>query len=118
MGRHLAAVSYGISRYYKLVAQLVGTGLVAFTAMSIGDNTLTTSEWVNVAIMVVGSAQVWLVANNIRQPAIKATISAFAAMLVAVYSFLSDGGVSVTEWAQVGIAALTSLGVYEATNRQ
>lgn len=99
----------------KLAAALFGAIASAVVAMGISGGTITTAEWVNIGIAVVGAFQVWYVTETSDNPNGKAVIAAVAAGLVALHSFLTGGGhVSLVEWMQVGMAALTATGIWAA----
>lgn len=98
--------------YTKFIGQVLATGLAALIP-SLTDNVVSASEWVNVGILTLGSVGV-LGAGNLPAGVWKYTktyVSAATAGLVVLASFLTDG-VSLTEWLQVVIAVLGSLGVF------
>jgi hypothetical protein len=106
-----------LGQYNKAIAAVVGAALSVILASLIGDQAISLSEWVNVGIASVAAFQVWYFANHPAQPQVKAVLAALAAALVAVNSFVSDGGITAAEWIQVAIAALTAAGVYHVPNK-
>lgn len=97
-------------RYAKLAAQVVTTILVALVPyLAVGG--LDASAWVNVAIVGVGAAAVFAGPNVPGAPVTKLILSALAAVLVLLSSFIT-GGITLDEWLQLALAALGALGVY------
>lgn len=102
-----------MKQYAKFLAQVAATVMAAVATALVGDNHISTNEWVNVAILALGAVGV-VGAGNL--PAgiwahTKAIVSAATAGLVLLQSVLT-GGVSTTEWFQVALAVLGALGVF------
>lgn len=75
------------------------------------------SELINVGIVLVGTVGVYLVANlkGGWLAYLKGVVAFVTAGLIALLSFL-DGGVTLAEWLQVGIAAFAGIGVVSVPN--
>lgn len=98
--------------YQKFVAQVVATVLAALVP-ALADGKLSTAEWVNVGIIGLGAVAV-LGAGNLPVGVwqhTKTIVSVATAVLVTIASFLT-GGLSTTEWIQIGMAALGAVGVF------
>lgn len=101
-----------MKQYLKFVMQVVATGIMAVIA-GLADQRLDTAEWINVGLAVLGSVGV-LGAGNLPSGVwahTKAIVSAATAALVALTSFLADGGLSGTEVLQIVVAVLGTFGV-------
>ena len=101
--------------YGKAVLAILGT---IFTALvtALGDNHVSDSEWVNVAVLAVGTAAVFFGPNTQYARYTKTWLAALSAGLVALQSVITDG-VSQAELLQIGIAVLTAAGVYLVPNK-
>lgn len=99
-------------KYGKLFAAVVAAVLMAVLAALTGDNVISNTEWVNVAIVGVGAAGVFAAPNVPGARYTKAVLAVLAAVLTLLASAITDG-ITVTEWVQIGIAALGALGVYQ-----
>lgn len=105
-----------IGNYAKAIVY-VALAAVTFLVTALADNSISTDELVNLAVIVVGAVGVYLVPNfpaKFAQYA-KTGVTLLTAALVTTLSFLSDG-ISTTEWLQIGIAALAAIGVYIVPN--
>lgn len=97
--------------YQKFIAQVVATVLAALVP-ALADGSLSAAEWVNVGIIGLGAVGV-LGAGNLPSGVwahTKVIVSVATAVLVALASFLT-GGVNLTEWIQIAMAALGAVGV-------
>ncbi|WP_336642351.1 hypothetical protein [Microbacterium sp. MMO-56] len=101
----------------SLLYVLLAVAGVLVTALS--DDTVTTSELVNLAVIGVGAVGVYLVPNlpnGVAQYG-KTAVAFVTAALVALLSFLSDG-ITPSEWLQIAIAAFAGIGVYIVPNEK
>ena len=100
----------------KAIAMLIAAALAAVVPLLISDNPLSPSEWINVVVIALGGAQVYITKNLEGTVWVysKLFMALLAAALVGFVSFLSDG-LSATEVQQIMIAAIAALGVF-ATN--
>lgn len=108
----------GITAYSKAILY-IGLAAATFLVTALSDNRVDVSELINLGIIIVGAIGVYLVPNldaGWRKYA-KAVAAFVAAGLVALLSFI-DGGVSIAEWLQVGIAALAGIGVTIVPNKK
>lgn len=103
-----------LSQYAKAAAQVLVTVGAAIAAVYTGGG-ITTTEWVNVAIIGVGALAVFAGPNVPGAAYTKAILSALSAGLVVLSSAIT-GGISVPEWIQVAIAAAGAVGVYALPN--
>jgi hypothetical protein len=102
-------------KYAKGIVAALAAALVAVGAALTGNNHIDTTEWVNVAIAAVGAFQVWYAANVNGAPYVKAVIAAATAGLIALQSYIV-GGVTISDWVQIGLAVLGALGVLAFKN--
>jgi hypothetical protein len=102
--------------YGKFLAMVVATILTAVLAAMAGDNVVSSTEWVNVAIAGVGAAAVFTAPNIPGAALTKSVLAVLTAVLMVLASAIV-GGVSTTEWMQIGLAALGAVGVYAAPYR-
>jgi hypothetical protein len=102
--------------YAKAGAAVVATVLVAVIAAMTGDNVISDVEWINTAIAGVGSLAVFAAPNVPGARYTKAVLAVLSAVLVLLVNLIVDG-VTVSEWMQLGVAALGALGVYAVPNR-
>jgi uncharacterized membrane protein YjjP (DUF1212 family) len=105
-----------MQKYSKAIAQVVATILAALVAALFGDNIISSTEWVNVAIAGVGAAAVFAAPNVPGAAYTKSILAVLAAVLTVLVSAIV-GGITITEWLQIGTAALGALGVYSVENK-
>lgn len=98
-----------------MFAAIIATILAAVLAAMTGDNTISSTEWVNVAILAVGSAAVFA-APNVPGAAYTKAILAVLTAILAVLASAIVGGVSITEWIQIALAGLGAVGVVAVPN--
>lgn len=96
---------------------VVATIITAVVAALAGDNTISSTEWVNVAIAGVGAAAVFTGANVPGAVYTKTVLAVLAAVLAFLTSAII-GGVSGTEWLQIAVIALGAVGVYAVPNTE
>ena len=101
--------------YAKMFAQIGATILAAVIAALTGDQTIGSDEWINIAVLAVGAAMVFAAPNVPGAPITKAVLSVLAAVLGAATAAIT-GGITVTEWLMLAMAALGALGVYAIPN--
>lgn len=99
--------------YAKALAAVVATILSAVVAALTGDGGLDAVEWVNVAILAVGSASVFAAPNVPGARFTKTVLAVLTAVLTLLTSIVTDG-ITATEWMQLALAALGAVGVYAA----
>lgn len=105
-----------LSHYAKAITYIALAGLT-FLVTALSDNALTGEELLNLAVVVVGAIGVYAIPNFPEGVAkVAKTGVAFAtAGLVAALSFWT-GGIEITEWIQIILAAFTAIGVYIVPN--
>lgn len=106
-----------MSKYLKAVMAVVATVLVALVAALTGDNTISSTEWVNVAILAVGACGVFAAPNVPGARYTKFILAALSAGLTVLVSAIV-GGISPVELIQIVVAALGAVGVYAVPNSQ
>lgn len=99
--------------YGKSVLAVLAAVLGAVVAAGMGDGHISSTEWVNVAVMGVGAASVFAAPNVPGAKYTKSVLAALAAGLTVMVSAIV-GGITVVEWYQIGAAVLGALGVYVA----
>ncbi len=102
--------------YAKALAAVGATILSGVVAALTGDNHVSPVELVNVAILAVGACAVFAAPNVPGARYVKAVLAVLSAVLVLLVNIIADG-VTVSEWLQLGVAALGALGVYAVPNR-
>lgn len=105
-----------MSSYAKALAAVVATVLSGVVAALTGDNAVSAQEWVNVAILAAGAMSIFAAPNVPGAPVTKAVLAVVTAVLTLAVNLLA-GGLDVSEWLQLGVAALGALGVYAVPNR-
>lgn len=105
-----------IAHYSKSIAYVIAAAL-AFLVTATSDDIFTGAEGVNLGVIVLGAALVYVVPNLPAKFATyaKTGIAALVALGTTALSFW-DGGISPTEWFQIGIAILASVGVWIVPN--
>lgn len=106
-----------MSNYSKAIAAVVATILSGVIAALTGDSTISVSEWINIAILAAGACAVFTAPNVPHAPLTKTVLAVITAILTLAVSLLADGDLNVTDWLQLGIAALGALGVFAVPNR-
>ncbi|MGE3795969.1 MAG: hypothetical protein AB7I38_18865 [Dehalococcoidia bacterium] len=101
--------------YSKMFAAILATIMSGTVAALTGDGVISTVEWINVAILGVGAASVFTAPNVPGARYTKAVIAVLSAALTLAVNLIVDG-VTVSEWLQLGVAALGALGVYAVPN--
>lgn len=96
--------------YAKSIGMVLMTVVTAIVA-ALTDDVVSTSEWINVAILGFGAASVFTAPNIPGAKHTKVVLAVLVAALTAVASFLT-GGITVAEWLQVLVAAAAAVGVY------
>jgi 2-keto-3-deoxy-6-phosphogluconate aldolase len=104
-----------MNKYAKFIAIVLATVISGVTAALAGDSIVSPTEWVNIAILGVGALGVFA-APNVPGAAFTKSILAVLAAVLTVLASAIIGGISTTEWLQIGLAALGALGVYAIPN--
>jgi hypothetical protein len=102
--------------YSKAGAAVVATILSAIVAAMTGDNSIDAVEWINVAISGVGALAVFAGPNVPGSTITKAVLAVLSAVLVLLVNLIADG-ITISEWMQLGVAALGALGVWAVPNQ-
>lgn len=102
--------------YAKAGAAVVATVLAAVISALTGDGVISAVEWINVAIVGVGALAVFAAPNVPGARYTKAVLAVLSAVLVLLVNVIV-GGVTVSEWLQLAMAALGALGVYAVPNQ-
>jgi hypothetical protein len=103
----------------KAILQLLAAILVAVTPLATGDHHLSTVEWINILLVGLGAATVYIAGNlptGVWQLT-KTIMSGLQAGAVVLVSALTDGGLNSTEWVQSGLAVLAVWAVYQIPPR-
>lgn len=103
--------------YAKAIAAVVATVLSGVIAALTGDATISPAEWINVAILAAGALAIFAAPNVPGAPITKAVLAVITAVLTLSVQLISDGSLDLTDWLQLGVAALGALGVYAVPNR-
>lgn len=105
-----------IAHYAKSLLY-VGAAALAFLVTASSDDKFTGAEGVNLSVIIVGAGVIYVIPNLPQKFAqyAKTGAAALIALGTTALSFW-DGGISTTEWFQIGIAILGSIGVYIVPN--
>lgn len=101
--------------YLKLLVALLGAAVMSVASFAT-DNTVSTEEWVQVAIAIATAAGVWAAANVPTLTWAKTFVAVALGVLNLLVSYITDG-ISTSEWLNLAVAALTAAGVYAVANR-
>jgi peptidoglycan/LPS O-acetylase OafA/YrhL len=101
--------------YAKALAAVAATILSGVVAALTGDNFISDVEWINVGILAVGACAVFAAPNVPGSRYTKLVLAVLSAVLVLLVNLIVDG-VTVSEWLQLGVAALGALGVFAVPN--
>lgn len=101
--------------YAKALAAVLASGLSAAIVALTGDQAFSNVELINVAIAVVGAAAVFAGPNVPHSRFTKAILAVLTAVLTLAVNLIADG-VTVSEWLQLAVAALSAVGVYAVRN--
>jgi hypothetical protein len=101
--------------YAKAFTAVVATILSAVAAALTGDGSISAVEWVNVAVLAVGSAGVFAAPNVPGAAFTKSVLAVLTAVLTLLTSVITDG-IATTEWLQLALAALGAVGVFAVPN--
>lgn len=104
-----------IRPYWKSVVAVLVAVLSAVAAALVGDEVVSPNEWVNVAIAGVTAAAVFTAPNVPGATYTKGVLAALGAGLAVLTSAII-GGITVTEWVQIGLAVLGTVGVVAKAN--
>lgn len=100
--------------YVKAIIGVISAVLAAITA-ALADNTISSSEWVNVGIAFVGACAVFAAPNVPGAKYTKAILAGLTAVLTIFSSGITDG-FSVPELIQSVITILGAVGIYALRN--
>ncbi len=105
-----------LSHYSKAITYIAMAALT-FLVTALTDNVLSTEEILNLVVIVLGAVGVYLIPNFPEGFAkiAKTGVAFLTAAVVAALSFLT-GGIEVTEWLQIVLAAFAAVGVYIIPN--
>jgi hypothetical protein len=101
-----------VKGYGKFIAQVAATGIAAIIA-GLVDDRLDYNDWLNVGFLALGAVGV-LGAGNLPAGVwryTKSFVAAASAVLV-LWQSLASGGMTISEWLQLAVAALGALGVF------
>lgn len=104
-----------ISPYWKAVVAVVVAAVSAVGAGLSGDDVISSTEWVNIAIATVTAASVFAAPNVPGARYTKAILAVLGAALTVAASAIV-GGITYTEWVQIVVAGVGALGVYAKAN--
>lgn len=104
-----------MGKYTKAILAVVATVVAGLVAAMTGDNTISNTEWVNVAVLGVGAAGVFAAPNVPGAAYTKSVLAVLAAVLTLLASYITNG-VSSTELLQMVVAGLGAVGVYAFPN--
>lgn len=102
-------------QYAKALAAVVATVMSGVIAALTGDAVISPTEWINVAILAAGALAVFTAPNVPGATVTKAVLAVITAVLTLAVNLIV-GGIDMTEWLQLGMAALGALGIYAVPN--
>ena len=103
----------------KALAMVAAAVVAAITPLIITGQTLTAANWINVVLVAIGAATVYISGNLADDPVwqyTKAILAGLAAAGTLVVSFIGDGSFSGTEIAQIIVAVLGGIATYWVPN--
>ena len=105
-----------LSHYSKAITYIAMAALT-FLVTALTDNVLSVDEILNLVVIVLGAVGVYLIPNFPEGFAkiAKTGVAFLTAAVVAALSFLT-GGIEVTEWLQIVLAAFAAVGVFIIPN--
>lgn len=103
-----------MTRYAKAAVAVIAAVATALVAV-LTDDTVTTSEWLQVAIAGTSAVVVWLAANVPDAPTAKTWAAATLAALQAVAAAIT-GGITGPEWIGIALSVAAVLGVWGTPN--
>lgn len=103
-------------KYAKFLLAAAATAITGIVG-AMTDGLITSPEWVNVAIMFVGSLGVLTSPNIPGAKYTKSVLAALTAVLVLLVSYIADNRLSVEEILQLVVAALGAVGIVAVPNR-
>lgn len=107
VGRHSLTISNKYQKLFVAVFGAIVSGLLAVSGGHIG-----VTEIINLVLAGVGAFQVWYVTETNDNPHGKAVIAGVIAALMGAQTLIAAGtGAHLTDWLQVGFAALTAAGI-------
>jgi 2-keto-3-deoxy-6-phosphogluconate aldolase len=106
-----------IKPYWKAAVAVLIALLSALQAALLGDEVISNTEWVNVAIAGTTAASVFAAPNVPGARYTKAILAALGAVLVVLTSAII-GGISTSEWIQIALAAFGTVGVLSVPNKR
>lgn len=86
------------------------TGAVAFFLQAALTDGMTRSEWVGVAIAIVGTAVTWMAQDTTMAAWVKSSAGGILSALLAA-QLIIDSGITAHDWVGIVIALLTGAGV-------
>lgn len=104
-----------MGKYTKAIVHALAVIAAAVVAAGVGDGNISPTEWVNVAIIGVGTLAVFAAPNVPGAAYTKSIIATLTAGLTVLASAIV-GGVTTVEWYQIAAAALGAVGVYALPN--
>lgn len=104
-----------MGKYTKSILVVLATVVSGAVAALTGDNTISNSEWVNIAVLAVGAASVFAAPNVPGARYTKSILAVLTAVLTLLVSYITNG-LSTTELLQLATAALSAVGVYAFPN--
>lgn len=104
-----------MGKYTKAILAVIATVAAGLIAALSGDETISNQEWVNVAILAVGSLGVFAAPNVPGAQYTKAILAVLTAGLTVLASAIV-GGLTTTEMLQILVAGLGAVGVYAFKN--
>lgn len=104
-----------MEKYAKFIVQVIVTIAAAIAAALAGNEVITATEWVNIAIIGAGALSVFAAPNVPGAAYTKVILAVLTAALTVLVSAIV-GGVTVVEWIQILIASAGAVGVYAVPN--
>lgn len=101
--------------YAKSVLAIVVAGISAAIVALTGDNAFSNVELINIAIAVVTAAAVFTGPNVPGAAVTKMVLAVLGAVLTLAVNLIV-GGLSLSEWLQLAVAAAGAIGVYAVPN--
>ena len=105
-----------LKQYLPVLGMVLATVLGTLYS-AVADNVLSLTEFLTIAISLVGALTTYVVPRLQTMPWLKVLLAGVTAALVFAVSALVDGSISSQEWVMIFIQLLAGLGIVAVTNK-
>lgn len=101
----------------KAITAVIATIASAIVAGLAEGVPLSPAAWINVAVLGVGAASVYIGPNVAGASVVKAALAFLTAVLTLAVNLIAEG-ITLAEWLQLVVAGLNAIGVYAVPNKR